>query len=113
MAAENDYWIDDPASDDYNKWVTTETAPAVSHEVMKRHDNLYKLGIVVQYNTDHIVKGNGSAIFIHIQGSPGNPTSGCVALPETDLYRIVQWLEKKKQPLIIMGTLSELEQLQM
>ena len=108
QATEKDFWIDDPNSDDYNKWVTRETPPTVSHERMKRNDDLYKLGIVVQYNTRQTVKGNGSAIFVHIQSKPGSPTAGCVALSEENLRQLVQWLQPDKVPLIVMGTESEL-----
>jgi L,D-peptidoglycan transpeptidase YkuD (ErfK/YbiS/YcfS/YnhG family) len=113
QATEQDYWIDDPQSDHYNQWVTLEEPPSVSHERMKRDDNLYKLGIVVQYNTEETVKGHGSAIFTHIHREPGAPTAGCVALPEGDLSRIIKWLNPDKKPLIIMGTASELEKVKM
>ncbi|MDP1621342.1 MAG: L,D-transpeptidase family protein [Bacteroidales bacterium] len=109
QATDKDFWIDDPESDDYNTWVTMDTPPAVSHERMKLNNDLYKLGIVVQYNTKQVVKGNGSAIFVHIQGGPGSPTAGCVAMPEINLENIIQWLRPNKKPLIIMGTVSELE----
>jgi L,D-peptidoglycan transpeptidase YkuD (ErfK/YbiS/YcfS/YnhG family) len=111
QATDQDFWIDDTQSDDYNKWVTTETPPSFSHEKMKRNDDLYKLGIVVQYNTKQVVKGNGSAIFVHIEGGRGFPTAGCVAMPEISLERIVQWLHHGKNPLIIMGTEEELERI--
>ena len=113
QATDRDFWIDDPQSEDYNKWVTMETPPAVSHEKMKRKDDLYKLGIVVQYNTKQVVRGNGSAIFVHIQGAPGSPTAGCIAMPESSLDSIIQWLHPKKQPLIVMGTIAELERITM
>ncbi len=113
QATEKDYWIDDIQSPDYNRWITMESPPAVSHENMKRKDDLYKLGIVVQYNTNPIVRGNGSAIFVHIQSEPGSPTSGCVAMPENNIDDIIRWLEAKKKPLIIMGTVSELERIKM
>ena len=109
QATDNDFWIDDSKSDDYNKWVTIETPPTVSHERMKRNDDLYKLGIVVQYNTNPVIKGDGSAIFVHIQSGPGSPTAGCIAMPEISLNSIVQWLQPSKKPLIVMGTISELE----
>lgn len=108
QSTEKDFWIDDTNSDDYNKWVTLESPPTVSHEKMKRNDDLYKLGIVVQYNTQHIVKGNGSAIFVHIQRETGHPTAGCVALSEVNLLQIIQWLQPDKKPIIVMGTESEL-----
>ena len=107
-ATDRDYWIDDIQSDDYNKWVTMETVPTVSHEKMKRDDDLYKLGIVVQYNTNQVVKGNGSAIFVHIQRAAGSPTAGCVAMPENNLESIIKWLQPEEKPLIVMGTVSEL-----
>lgn len=113
QATEKDYWIDDVQSPDYNRWITMNTPPAVSHEEMRRKDDLYKLGIVVQYNTKPILKGNGSAIFVHIQSKPGSPTSGCVAMPENNLDNIIRWLEPEKKPLIIMGTVPELERIKM
>jgi L,D-peptidoglycan transpeptidase YkuD (ErfK/YbiS/YcfS/YnhG family) len=109
QATDRDFWIDDPKSDDYNTWVTRDTPPTVSHERMKLNNDLYKLGIVVQYNTENPVKGHGSAIFVHIQGKPGSPTAGCVAMPESSLEGIIRWLRPDKRPLIIMGTGSELE----
>jgi len=42
--------------------------------MMRRDDNLYKYGIVIEYNTDPIIKGNGSAIFLHIWKGRGIPT---------------------------------------
>jgi len=111
QATDKDFWIDEPESDDYNKWVTMETPPTVSHEKMKRNDDLYKSGIVVQYNTKQVVKGNGSAIFVHIEGGRGFPTAGCVAMPEASLERIILWLHQGKNPLIIMGTEEELEKI--
>lgn len=113
QATDHDFWIDDPKSDDYNKWVTSETPPAVSHERMKLKSDLYKLGVVVQYNTKQVVKGNGSAIFVHIQRKPGSPTAGCVAMSESNLESIIQWLRPDRKPLIIMGTCAELRQIKM
>ena len=31
QATPHDFWIDDPLSDDYNKWVTMENPPTVIH----------------------------------------------------------------------------------
>ena len=67
QATETDIWVDDAQSDDYNKWVRKTETRAASFEEMKRKDDLYKYGIVVGYNTQPIIKGNGSAIFLHIR----------------------------------------------
>ena len=70
---------------------------------MRRDDHLYRLGVVVGYNTDPVVAGLGSAIFLHIWKGPGQPTAGCVAMAESDLERIVAWLDPAKMPQIILG----------
>ena len=75
---------------------------------MRRNDDLYKLGIVVEYNTENTIKGHGSAIFVHIHRGPGKPTAGCVAMSEDKLEEIVRWLDPALKPMIIMGTESEL-----
>jgi L,D-peptidoglycan transpeptidase YkuD (ErfK/YbiS/YcfS/YnhG family) len=103
-----DYWIDDPSSILYNKWVRGNP-PATSYEKMRRHDNAYKYGIVVEYNTDPIIKGLGSAIFIHVRRRDGGPTAGCIAISEEMILRLLGWLDTNKNPLIIMGVASILE----
>ena len=71
--------------------------------MMKRDDNLYKYGIVIEYNTDPVIKGNGSAIFLHIWKNESIPTAGCVAVSEENLIKIIEWLDPVASPLIITG----------
>ncbi len=98
----DDYWVDDPASSQYNTWVTG-TPRGDSWETMLRADGLYRHGLVVEYNTRPVVSGKGSAIFIHLWHGPGQSTSGCVALAEIDLVKIIAWLEPVKSPVVILG----------
>ena len=107
QATENDFWVDDVNSEDYNQWVKGRPK-ATSMEKMKREDDLYKYGIVIEYNMNPIVKGKGSAIFLHIWGGEGKPTLGCVAMPQEKVLRLLEWLDPAKKPLIIMGTEVEL-----
>ncbi|MBI4633408.1 MAG: L,D-transpeptidase family protein [Deltaproteobacteria bacterium] len=100
----DDLWVDDVQADDYNRWTTKGTTKAASFERMRRDDDLYKLGVVVEYNTNPVIKGYGSAIFFHLWRGKGIPTAGCVALSEEDLGRIVRWLDPAAQPVVIMGT---------
>ena len=100
----DDLWVDDPQADDYNRWVRRGTTQASSFERMKRDDDLYKYGIVVEYNTNPVIKGQGSAIFFHLWRGKGIPTAGCVALSEEHLKGILKWLDPAAQPLVIMGT---------
>jgi len=62
---------------------------------------------VIEYNMHPIVKGKGSAIFLHVWKQRG-ATAGCVAMSEEMVLRILGWLDPAKKPLIIMGTESEL-----
>jgi L,D-peptidoglycan transpeptidase YkuD (ErfK/YbiS/YcfS/YnhG family) len=103
QALTDDTWVDDPNSGDYNRWVKKFETRAASYEMMKRDDNLYKYGIVIEYNTDPVIKGNGSAIFLHIWKGEGIPTAGCVAVSEEDIIKILGWLDPSASPLIIMG----------
>jgi L,D-peptidoglycan transpeptidase YkuD (ErfK/YbiS/YcfS/YnhG family) len=103
QATNDDVWVDDPNSIDYNRWVKKQDTHAASYEMMKRDDNLYKYGIVIEYNTDPVIKGNGSAIFLHIRKGEGIPTAGCVAVSEEDIIKIIGWLDPAAAPLIITG----------
>jgi L,D-peptidoglycan transpeptidase YkuD (ErfK/YbiS/YcfS/YnhG family) len=106
QATEDDFWVDDVNSEDYNKWVKGKPN-AASWEKMRRDDDQYKYGVVIEYNTNPIVKGKGSAIFLHVWRD-GGPTLGCVSMPEEMVLKILGWLDPAKKPLIIMGTKSEL-----
>jgi L,D-peptidoglycan transpeptidase YkuD (ErfK/YbiS/YcfS/YnhG family) len=92
QARAEDKFIDDVASDQYNTWVHGETS-AKSFEEMKRADGLYEFGLVVNYNMDPIVKGKGSAIFIHVWKSNTDGTAGCVALERANIVRLIGWLK--------------------
>ncbi|HVP78448.1 MAG TPA: L,D-transpeptidase family protein [Thermodesulfobacteriota bacterium] len=106
QATEDDFWVDDANSAEYNQWVKGKPN-AASWEKMKRDDDQYKYGVVIEYNMDPIVKGMGSAIFLHVWNDGGG-TLGCVSMPEEMVLRILGWLDPAKKPLIIMGTESEL-----
>ncbi len=103
QARSDDIWVDDPDAEDYNRWTKLNETKATSYEMMKRDDHQYKYGIVIEHNTDPVVKGNGSAIFLHIWKEKNAPTAGCVAVSEEDILKILQWLDPAKLPLIITG----------
>lgn len=94
----DDKFIDDIADDNYNSWVNGETT-AKSYEPMKRY---YRYGIVIKYNMNPVIKGKGSAIFIHNWNYQNEPTSGCIAMPEKKLLNIIKWLQAKKKPSILI-----------
>ena len=45
--------------------------------------------MVVGYNDNPVVKGKGSAIFIHVASEDYSPTAGCIAFSKNDLLNIL------------------------
>ena len=82
-------WVDDVASARYNQWVTRDTTPVEwkSAEDLPSETEAYKYVAVIEYNTANIVKGAGSAIFLHC--SKDRPTSGCISVSEDAMVKIL------------------------
>lgn len=107
-----DYWIDDVKSKDYNKWVTYKGDPKKKWKSFERMNNeLYKYGVVINYNMNPIIKGKGSAIFLHIWRNENAVTSGCVATSEKNLLTILRWIDPKKNTNMIIGTTDTINNL--
>ncbi len=98
-----DIWVDDPNSSDYNMLRKKGKTPARSFEDMVLPDHRYKYGIVIEYNTNPVVAGRGSAIFIHVWKDENTSTSGCVALSEENILNLIDWLDPAKSPLVSLG----------
>ena len=104
----DDKWIDDPDSPDYNKPIKGNTT-AKSFENLKISSNEYKLCLVIEYNMHPIVKGMGSAIFMHLSyGDAPNPSSGCVVLTPNNLSLLLKWMNPGSKPSVLMGTFEVL-----
>jgi L,D-peptidoglycan transpeptidase YkuD (ErfK/YbiS/YcfS/YnhG family) len=73
-----DGWVDDPSDPNYNRLVALPY-PA-GHEELWRADGLYDLIVVIGYNTDPVVPGKGSAIFLHVAHPDFAGTEGCIAV---------------------------------
>ena len=102
-----DKWIDDPESPDYNRHVRGPTS-ANTYENLKLKSDHYKYCMVIRYNTDPVVKGKGSAIFLHLREPEDEATAGCIAISEPDMLQLLKWLDPKKHPMILMGTMQGL-----
>ena len=85
--APDDGWCDDPGHPDYNRPVRLPH-PA-RHERLWREDAVYDVIGILGWNDAPVVRGRGSAIFLHVARSGFAPTEGCVALPEPDLRRLL------------------------
>ena len=98
-----DKWIDDTTSVDYNRHVRGATT-AKSYENLKIRSDEYKYCMVVEYNTNPVVKGMGSAIFLHLsEGEKPNPSAGCVVLTQKDMKGLLKWMKPESKPSILMG----------
>jgi len=99
-----DKWIDDPDSPDYNQYIRGKTS-ANSYEKLLLNGNDYLYCMVIEYNTHTVVKGNGSAIFLHLsEGKTINSSSGCVVLLQKDMEQLLRWMKPELKPSILMGT---------
>lgn len=93
--------VDDTQSEYYNKIIAIKKSDnPKSFEWMRREDDLYKIGLVIEHNTQ-AKKGAGSCIFFHIRRSPDAPTAGCSAMREDDLETIIKWLDPAKDPKVV------------
>jgi L,D-peptidoglycan transpeptidase YkuD (ErfK/YbiS/YcfS/YnhG family) len=102
QSTEEDKWIDDPKSNDYNRHVRGET-DAESYERLLLQSNAYKYCLVIEYNTKPVIKDRGSAIFLHLHGRREGATAGCIAIHEKDMVKLLSLLDPSKNPSIIMG----------
>ena len=83
-----DGWCDDVNDSAYNQHI--QKPYGGRHEDLWRIDHLYDIILVVGHNDDPIVKGAGSAIFVHLRRFEATPTDGCVALDQPDLLKVLQ-----------------------
>ena len=81
-----DGWCDDINSELYNQKIIFPYE--LSAENLYRHDDLYDLICIIDYNLNPIIKGKGSAIFLHVASSDYSPTHGCVAIKKDELIEI-------------------------
>ena len=88
-------WSDDPSDPCYNRLRAAD--PTFSSERMRRSDQLYDLVAVLDFNSEQVVRGAGSAIFLHVWRAPRYPTAGCVAFEKADLEWILQrWSDRSR-----------------
>ena len=65
----------------------------------------YDYAVVIDYNTRNapggVHAGRGSAFFLHV--SVGQPTAGCVSIPQAKLVSLLRWLTPSAHPRILIG----------
>jgi L,D-peptidoglycan transpeptidase YkuD (ErfK/YbiS/YcfS/YnhG family) len=83
-------WAETPVDPAYNRPVRHPHAyPA---DRMTRGDPLYDICAITDHNSDPVVPGAGSAIFVHLWRRPRWPTAGCIAFRRRDLeWILARW----------------------
>lgn len=106
--------VDDPHSRYYNRIVdSSRVSPDWnSSESMRYVGVYYRWGVVIDHNTTHPIPGDGSCVFMHIWGAPGEGTVGCTAMPEQKVKIIIGWLNPADYPLLIQMPLAQYRLLQ-
>lgn len=85
--APDDGWCDDPTHADYNRMIRLPHDGR--HEALWRGDHVYDIIGVLGWNDSPVVRGRGSAIFLHLARADYAPTEGCIALALPDLRRVL------------------------
>ena len=90
-------WCHDPKNIYYNREIIYLSAK--SGEKLYRHDHLYDLLIVINYNTKPNIPNRGSAIFLHLTNNL-KPTKGCVAIKKKDFLILCKLINKQTKMVI-------------
>ena len=80
-------WCDDNRSKKYNQEIYFPFKYGA--EKLYRKDKIYDIFINIKYNHSPIIKGRGSAIFLHLTNKKYKPTKGCVAILKKDFLKIL------------------------
>ena len=95
--------IDDVKSAYYNRVLERDSIDPPdwqSSEIMIRAVPDYHLGVVVGHNSNPVVPGRGSCIFLHIWSDPGGVTYGCTAMASGDMESLAGWLDQARYPIL-------------
>jgi L,D-peptidoglycan transpeptidase YkuD (ErfK/YbiS/YcfS/YnhG family) len=105
QADQSDWWVSDTESPVYNTHYHCKPGTCPFNENIG--ENLrdagadYNHAVVIDYNRTPVVKGAGSAFFLHV--SAGKPTSGCVSIDAGRLDEVMRWLDPAQHPEILIG----------
>ncbi len=97
IISKNCCWCDDIFHKKYNKHIKIRDLNVknkIKHEALWREDDVYDIIFVLNYNTRPIIKGKGSAIFMHCSFKNYRSTRGCVAIEKKFLKYISNLINK-------------------
>ena len=86
-------WCNDIKSKKYNQEVYFPFKYRA--EKLYRKDKNYDIFINIKHNHSPIVKGRGSAIFLHLTDKKYGTTEGCIAIQKKDFLKILPSISRK------------------
>jgi len=96
--------VDDAESKYYNQIVYRDSVENIdwnSSEKMHRYGRWYEQGIIIEQNTDSIINGAGSCIFIHNWVDPDETSMGCTEMNPSSLKDLIKQLDESKNPVFV------------
>ena len=105
--------VDDSSSLFYNRLLEEGSVRRDwnSVEDMRRSDGQYRLGIVIEHNTNPVAPRGGSCIFFHIWVKPSKGTAGCTAVSATDMEKTLRRLGPGENSILIQLPQAEYERM--
>ena len=91
-------WCDDVSSKKYNKEIYFPFK--YSAEKLHLSEKIYDIFINIKYNYLPVIKGKGSAIFLHLTNKKYKATKGCVAIHKKDFMKIIPLINRRTKILI-------------
>ncbi len=102
---DGDYWVDDVSSRYYNTFVHVDVFDSRigwnTGEDMFNMLRYYRHMAVIRYNTDPVIPGAGSAVFLRCQADD-TATSGSVGTKDATVFAILRWLDPEADPHILI-----------
>lgn len=96
-----DYWITDPNSSNYNRWMySTDYCDWTSAQELWQYTISYPYAVVFDYNRSPVDKTQGCAKFLHVKYAP---TEGGIGISENDIMSVLYWLNQYKTPYIAIS----------
>ena len=91
-------WCDDIKSKKYNREISFPFK--YTAERLYLNKKIYDIFINIKYNYSPVLKGKGSAVFLHLTNKKYKTTKGCIAIHKKDFKKILPLINKRTKILI-------------
>jgi zinc D-Ala-D-Ala dipeptidase len=105
--------IDDSNSKYYNQEIDSAKIQSPDWKSLEpmRKVTVYRKGIIINYNKNHPKPNAGSCVFIHIWDNSSSGTAGCTAMSETNINKLIYWLNPIDKPVLVQLPKNQYDQL--